>query len=320
MFKKTKRIIIIIALLFVAIAGYYLYSIIKFGLAIQQKPEVGVDDDATYKEELLEWEGKERVNILLIGGDERSETDRGRSDTLMIASIDPITKKAHLLSVLRDTYTTIPEYGKRKINEAYTYGGPKLAMKTVSDLTGLPIHYYVYIDFNSFVKLIDAIGGIEFEVEKNMHYVDKTKGKEFVINLKKGLQHLDGDKALQYVRFRYDATSDYTRTERQREFLKAVFAKIKSTSTIVNLPKILDELAPYIETNMELSSMLKLAMLGLKVNLTEIETTQLPPMELLREAYVNQQAVLLVDEKKLQQYVMQQLETKTNENSEEQAP
>lgn len=311
--KKLKWILIIISLVVIAVVSYYVYIIIKFSMAIQKPPTVTTDENGTTIQiEPPEWEGNERVNILLLGGDSRSDTDKGRSDSIMVASIDPVTKQAHLYSVLRDTYTEIPGYGKRKINEAYTHGGPELSMKTVSELTGLPIHYYFFIDFESFVKLVDAIGGVEFEVEKNMYYVDKTYKQEFVINLKKGLQHLDGDKALQYVRFRFDVLSDFTRTERQREFLKAVFEKVKSTSTLINLPSILDELAPYIETNMDLGKMFKLAVLGYSVNLSELKTGQIPPMELLKESNINRQDVLLVDEVALRKYIDEELNKKNN--------
>lgn len=309
MIKKVKRTFFFILLIVIAIVGYYTYSIIKFGNSIHKNPAttITVKDGKKIEQTPPEWEGKERVNILLLGGDGRTEKEPGRSDSIMVASIDPVTKQANIYSILRDTYTAIPEHGKRKINEAYTYGGPMLAMKTVSDFTGIPIHYYFFIDFESFVKLVDAIGGIEFEVEKNMYYVDKTPNQEYVINLKKGLQHLDGNKALQYVRFRYDATSDYTRTERQREFLKAVIDKVKSMSTLVSLPKILDELAPYIETNMDVGAMLKLAMLGLKIEMSNIQTGQLPPMDLLREDFVNGQSVILVDEDRLKSFVQDEL-------------
>lgn len=306
--KKWKSILIIIAFVILVVVGYYIFSILKFGMAIHKNPNVSVIEGINSQEEAPEWEGKERVNILILGGDGRSQNDQGRSDSIMVASIDPETKKAHLYSVLRDTYTEIPEHGKRKINEAYSIGGPELSMKAVGDLIGLPIHYYFFVDFESFEKLVDAIGGVDFEVEKNMYYIDKTYKQEFVINLKKGFQHLDGDKALQYVRFRHDALSDFTRTERQREFLKAVIEKVKSTTTIINLPNILDQLAPYIETNMDLGKLLKLAMLSYKIDLGELQTGQIPPMALVKEARINGSEVLLVDEEELRKYIENDIE------------
>lgn len=314
--RKLKWIFIIISLVIIAVVSYYIYSIVKFGLTIQKKPSISSSEDKQQVDNPSpDWEGEERVNILLLGGDSRTEQDNGRSDTIMVASIDPVTKKAHLFSILRDTYAEIPGYGKRKINEAYTYGGPELAMQTVSEFTGLPIHYYFFIDFESFVKLVDAIGGIDYEVEKNMYYIDTTYKQEFVINLKKGFQHLDGDKALQYVRFRHDALSDFTRTERQREFLKAVVQKVKSGTTIINLPSILDELAPYIETNMDLGKMLKLAILGFKVDTGALQTGQIPPMELVREDKINGQSVLLADREAIKKYIEEALQEPSEHES-----
>lgn len=305
--KKWKQILIIIACVILVVVGYYIYSFVKFGMSIHKNPSVSVIDGINSQDMMTEWEGKERVNILILGGDGRSMNDQGRSDSIMVASIDPESKKAHLYSVLRDTYTEIPGHGKRKINEAYSIGGPGLAMQTVSDLIGLPIHYYFFIDFESFKKLVDAIGGVDFEVEKNMYYIDKTYKQEFVIDLKKGYQHLDGDKALQYVRFRHDAMSDFTRTERQREFLKAVFEKVKSTTSLVTMPNILEQLAPYIETNMDLGKMAKLAFLGYKINLSELQTGQIPPMGLIKETRIKGSEVLLVDEEQLRTFIQDDL-------------
>lgn len=219
-----------------------------------------------------------------------------------------MTKQVHLFSILRDTYVDIPNHGKSKINAALAYGGPKLVMKTVSDFTDLPIHYYFYVDLDSFIALVDAIGGIELEVEKDMKYTDTADKQEYQIDLKKGLQHLDGNKALQYVRFRHDALSDYTRTERQRKFLQAVASKMQSVSSLAQLPNILDKIAPYIETDMDLGQMIKLAVLGYKTKANEIKSIQLPPMELLKEETINGASVITVNKDQLQQYIQEQFE------------
>ncbi|MCG6197429.1 LCP family protein, partial [Anoxybacillus sp. LAT_38] len=118
-------------------------------------------------------------------------------------------------------------------------GGPELAMETVSQFTGLPVNRYVITDFEGFKHLIDAVGGVELYVEKNMRYRDPTDKGVYDIDLKKGLQRLDGSKALQYVRFRHDATSDYTRTERQRKLMAALADQMKSGTTLIQLPSIL---------------------------------------------------------------------------------
>ena len=264
--------------------------------------------DKTSVEAPPEWEGKERVNILLLGGDARglAEGQIARSDSMIVVSIDPVTKRTHLLSVLRDTWVDIPGHGMGRANTAITLGGPNLAMETIGNLLGLDIHYYAYVDFEGFKALVDAIGGVYFEVEKDMHYVDNADGNRYDIHLEKGYQLLDGDKALQYVRFRHDKMSDFTRTERQREFLKAVAKKLQSTWNIVRMGQILETVEPYVETNMQVSDMLKLGQLGLKLHIAG--SVQVPPMELLKDERVGGAAVLAIrDKEALKAYVQEVL-------------
>ena len=293
---------------------YYVYSILSFAGEIQKTPEESRFETPEGQEPeenpVPRWEGTERVNILLLGGDSRGlkKNEKPRSDTMMIASIDPVTKKATLLSVLRDTYGEIPGHGHDRINAAITVGGPELAMQAISNLTGLNVQYYVYTDFQGFIALIDKLGGIEFEVEKRMYYKDTHDDPMYWIDLKPGLQKLDGKTALAYVRFRHDALSDYTRTERQRNFLAALAGKLKSTWSLIRLPSLLDSVKPYVETNIGLDEMLKLAALGLEVDTTNIASVQVPPMDLLREETIGGASVITVrDGEKLKAYVQEQL-------------
>ncbi len=258
--------------------------------------------------EVPKWEGKERVNILLMGVDARDAQpgETARSDSMMVASIDPVTKKAHLFSILRDTYGLVEGHGQDRINAAVTYGGPPLAMKTVGDMMGLEIQYYVYTDFEGFKALIDTMGGIYFDVEKNMRYRDNADGNRYDINLEKGYQKLDGDKALQYVRFRHDKMSDFTRTERQRNFMMAVAKEMKSTWNIINLPEILQSLKPYVHMNLDFFDLVKLATLGFDLKISG--SAQLPPMNLVIEKKVNGADVIGIrDENKLREYVQEVL-------------
>ena len=130
-------------------------------------------------------------------------------------------------------------------------------MNTISEITGLSIQYYVYTDFQGFISLIDAMGGIEFEVEKRMHYVDRADDPQYILTYSPDFSSR-WNTALQYVRFRKDALSDFTRTERQRNFLTAVVDKVKQTSSVIKLPTLLNSVAPYIETNMGIDDMVKL--------------------------------------------------------------
>lgn len=310
MTSRKKTILWIIAIILVAVIGYavYYFTSIYNGLQGLQKakrslPFKNVTPVEAKVPEPPKWEGTEPVNILLMGVDARgiSEGEIPRSDSMMVASLDPVKKRIHLFSILRDTYTDIPEHGKDRINTAITHG-PNTAMKAVGDLLGIPIQYYVYTDFQGFIKLVDAVGGVDFYVEKDMYYPSAADKHEYDIDLKKGMQHLDGKTALQYVRFRHDATSDFSRTERQRAFLKAVAAKMQSTTSIMKLPDILEGVSPYIDTNLSVNDMWKLATVGYKSQMVSGE--QIPPMKLLKERTIGGAAVLTVSsESKLKDYI-----------------
>lgn len=322
MAKKTKRtiytIITLIALVILFAGGYYFISIANQLGDLQKTGE----DSPFYNVEQIDqessvdipvWEGNEPVNVLLMGVDARgfSDGEIPRSDTMLVASLDPETKKISIFSLLRDTYVSIPNYGNNRINTAITHG-PEIAMQTASDLLGIPVQYYVYTDFQGFIKLIDAIGGVNIDVEKDLYYVSAADNHEYDIDLKKGLQLLDGEKALMYVRFRHDAMSDFARTERQRKLLSAVADKMITTSSIAKLPSILKEVNPYIDTNLTMTDILKLAALGMQSSVQASE--QVPPMSLLQEEKVGGAAVLTVkDNDELKAYVQDVLHPEQNE-------
>ncbi|MNS11274.1 putative transcriptional regulator YvhJ [compost metagenome] len=312
MTKRTKRTILwsIAAVLVavIAFATYYFVAIYNqvnnFHKVGENSPFSQLSPTETKVADPPKWEGSERVNILMMGVDARGlkKGEIPRSDTMLVASIDPVQKKGYLFSIMRDTYVDIAGQDRQdRINTAITHG-PESAMKTASDLLGIPIQYYVYTDFQGFIALVDAVGGVDFNVEKDMHYVSAADQHEYDIDLKKGMQHLDGKTALQYVRFRHDAMSDFTRTERQRNFLKAVADKMKSTTSIMNLPGILEKINPYIDTNMSVNDMWKLASVGYNSQMSGSE--QIPPMNLLVEKNTSAGSVLGVSsEKKLKEYV-----------------
>jgi len=292
--KRTLLAVVGLVIVAIALGAWKIYGAYHALDQMQKPKEESRFAQFTEKpeEQPPEWTGTERVNILLMGGDARGlrKGEVPRSDSIMVASIDPVTKKAHLFSVLRDTYVEIPDHGKDRINAALAIGGPNLAMKTVGNLLGLDIQYYVYVDFQGFIKLIDAIGGIDFYVEKDMHYTDAADDHKYDIDLKKGQQHLDGEHALMYVRFRHDAMSDYTRTERQRNFLKAVADKMQTGWNLIRLPEVLSSFTPYVETNMSPTDMLKLASLGYKSH--QAGSAQIPPMELVKEETIGGSSVI----------------------------
>ncbi|OMF97733.1 LCP family protein [Paenibacillus sp. FSL R7-0273] len=321
---KVKRIAAVSLMIFIVIAVfviYYISSVYKglddLSKADASSPLAEVKASEEKIEEPPKWAGKEPVNILLMGVDARG-TAKGeipRSDSMMVVSLDPVREQIHVFSILRDTYVQIPDHGKNRINTAITHG-PKTAMSAVSDLLGIPIQFYVYTDFQGFIKLVDAVGGVDFYVEKDMNYESIADKHQYDINLKEGQQHLDGTTALQYVRFRHDALSDYSRTKRQRDFTDAIVQKMKSTTSIMKLPSILEEVSPYIDTNLTVNDMWKLATVGYQSVIEASE--QIPPTSLVKETYAGKAAVLAVSSSdELKEYVRNVLDGSSEAQAEE---
>ncbi|MGB6606726.1 MAG: LCP family protein, partial [Atribacterota bacterium] len=217
-----------------------------------------------------------RLNILIVGCDEIE--NHGRADTIVFLSISPKTKDALILSIPRDTRVEIPGRGMDKINHAYAFGGESLLTKTVSSFLDVPIHFYAVADFNGFVYIIDELGGVEIDVEKEMHYVDKAGGVE--INLHPGKQILNGEKALQYIRFRYDKLGDLGRIKRQQKLALAVIKKMINFDSMIKIPQISEGMKDYIETNIEARDTVALANLfrGVNQEKIRIETVQGEPV------------------------------------------
>ena len=210
-------------------------------------------DDTT---ELIKAKDK---SIVLIMGVDKREDDVGRSDTMMIATIDPRLDQATLLSIPRDTRVKIRGRGYDKINAAFAYGGVSLSESTVENFLGIDIDHYVLINTNSFVKIIDAIGGVDIDVEKRMFYEDPWDDDGgLVIDLYPGEQHMDGKTAVTYVRYR-DSEGDIGRVKRQQAFMAACMDKVTSPEIVPRIPKIVREVIDAVETDMSLRQLLELA-------------------------------------------------------------
>jgi LCP family protein required for cell wall assembly len=251
----------------------------------------------------------EKIKVLVLGIDETSPDDPHRSDTMMLISYDVNTQKGYILSIPRDTMVTIPGHGVQKINAAYPIGGPKLAMEEVSKLTGEDITYYVKIDYEGFKKLVDAIGGVSMNVPTDMNYDDFAGNLH--IHLKKGWQHLDGEKALQLVRFRHGyAEQDLERVKVQREFLLAALDKIKSPSILLKLPQLLKAVNQYVETNIPPSLMVKYAEYVAKVSKDDIVTATLPGTP----EYINGIAYYVVDPGEIKKFMSDLQKDKLNQS------
>ena len=201
---------------------------------------------------------RDKATVLIMGVDVRKD-DVGRSDTLMIATIDPQLDRAALLSVPRDTRVRISGHGFDKINAAFAYGGEPLTEKTVENFLGVDIDHYVIINTKSFVKIIDAIGGVDIDVEKRMYYEDPWDDDGgLYIDLYPGMQHMDGKTAVTYVRYR-DSEGDIGRIRRQQKFMEACMDKVTSPDIITKIPSVIREVIDAVETDMTFRQLLELA-------------------------------------------------------------
>lgn len=172
--------------------------------------------------------------VLLVGCDTREGDVVARSDTLMVAFFNIDTGTVNLLSIPRDSYVQIPGYGQTKINHAFAYGGISLTKATVEYLLGITIDDYVIIDFNGFRDVVDAIGGVEIDVDMDMYNYGEN------IDIKQGLQTLNGTQALGYVRYRGSDCSDYQRIQHQQNFLQALIDKLLSFSSLTKMASLIN--------------------------------------------------------------------------------
>ena len=215
-------------------------------------------NNSNIKNAAVKTSENERINIMLMGVDERDK-DAGRSDTLMVASLDSDQDTLSLLSIPRDTRVKINRHGYDKINAAYAYGGRELSKNTVESLLGIDINHYVIVNTHTFVDLIDAIGGIDIDVEKRMKYEDPWDDDGgLVIDLKPGMQHMDGKTAVTYVRYR-DEEGDAGRVRRQQHFIRACLDKLSSPSTVMKLPEIINTARKAVKTDLTVGQMIELA-------------------------------------------------------------
>lgn len=223
--------------------------------------------------------GDDPLHILLFGIDKTATTDMTeegnptRSDVIMLLTIDPVSKRAQLLSLPRDTYVDIEGHkGKTKLGHAYAYGGEELAEKTVERFLDVSVDYYATVDYNAVRRLVDAVGGIEVDIPFDYTYEDTYVVPHLYINFKKGKQKLNGDDAVRYLRIRkiYE-NQDLDRIQTQQGFLMKLFDKLKSPRMIFKIPELIDLVMDNVETNLSYGQIAYLAKMGLDFDKDSIQ-------------------------------------------------
>ena len=276
--KPFKKFILSLFLIIVLVAGgvftYTFYQLSKMETTSISKSDedLGIKTKSPEEEKTV----SKVTNIALFGVDRRDASEPARSDSIMVLSIDEKSKKIKMSSIMRDTYVKVNGHGETKINHAYAYGGPELSIRTLNENFSMDIRNYVTVDFFNLEKIIDAIGGVTVDVQKNEvglinKYMSETAGiqNKSVSKISgSGSQKLNGMQAVAYTRIRYTAGDDFVRTERQRTVLSAMFTEIQSLGA-TKFPSVVSELLPLTETSMSSIEVIKL---GSKVFTSNIRT------------------------------------------------
>ena len=219
----------------------------------------------------------QRINLLIMGLD-RTVSDQNpnvvlpvsRTDTLIAASFDSASRRVYVLSIPRDTQTVIPGHGLDKINAAHAHGGAALTLRTVENFMGVHFPYYIEINARGLTHLIDAVGGINIYVDKDMNYDDNWDGLH--IHLRKGYRRLGGKAAMEYVRFRHDTQGDISRVDRQQRFVNALIDELRRPRVLLRASRILRVFREDVTTNLPPDQVFTLAWFA----------TRLPRQGLLR--------------------------------------
>lgn len=227
--------------------------------------ELNKDNLGIVEEEFKDYDNVDKIKNIALFGIDATDGNAGRSDSIMIATIDSTHNKLKLTSIMRDSYVNIEGYGYDKINHAYAYGGPELSIKTINENFGLNIEDFVSVNFSSLPKIINILGGVDIEItDDELQYINsyiddinKKDGTSSSHITSAGVQHLDGTQALAYSRIRYTSGGDYKRTERQRTVLAALFSKLTSAS-VSSYNSLLNEVLPYVQTNLSATDILSL--------------------------------------------------------------
>ncbi|EIW6612869.1 LCP family protein [Clostridium perfringens] len=322
-FSKKQKITIFsllaILILIASVVGFFIFRFYNHSYEGNTDPAKvnTVDEDIKFKEV------PGITNILLLSSDARPGEDVSRSDSIMILTIDNINKKLKVTSLMRDMLVKIDGHGEEKLNHAFAYGGPTKTIETIQNNFGIKLHNYVIVDFNAFVKVIDAINGIEvtikdYELDELNKYILDGGGSEKDLLPAPGTYNLNGYQALSYARIRKVGNGEYERTERQRAVLQIALEKVKDMST-VKLVSLLNELFPYVKTNISLGNAMDYGFTALNVGKNcnfEIEQFRVPIDSISKGGIIDNKGWVFVIDKVETSKALQEFIFNNNKNYE----
>jgi LCP family protein required for cell wall assembly len=239
--------------------------------------------------------GRERVSILAVGVDDSE--GRGLADTIIALAVWPRTGEMAALAIPRDSYVHVPGVGNRRINASHAFGGLPLAIETAELLLGFPFDYYIEVNVDGLVDLVDAVGGVDIDVEKRMDYQDRSQN--LVIDLQPGLQRLEGKDAVGYVRFRQDSMGDLGRIDRQRQFLRSITRELLSPDKVSRLPRLAEVFVDTVQTNLTVRDILMLKRIVEQIGADGIRMATVPTTPVR----IDGQSVLQLDALEVQRMV-----------------
>lgn len=296
--NKGKKITIwilgvILVVILGAVGGVYFYGNYLFNKLEKveiDKDNIGITEEV---EEKLSQYSDSIINIALFGVD-AVDGEAGRSDSIMIATIDTVHKKLKLTSIMRDSYVAIDGHGNDKINHAYAFGGPQLAIKTLNENFDLNIEDFASVNFETLPKIIDKIGGIELDIDADeleyingyIAHLNNINGTSEPAIESTGIQHVSGTQALAFCRIRYTSGGDYKRTERHREVLTEIFKKIE-TMPVTSYPSLLLDILPMVNTSLTYNEILDLGTEVLKLGDSSMELERFPLDEYCEGKMIN---------------------------------
>lgn len=310
-----KKLLVALCVLGLLIGGACLFVYFMLDKIDQERPEdiKRAETDLTPSELAAQQAGLKKqqfdnvieqkvVNILLVGEEAINDGVLGRSDSMMIATLNTVEKTIKLTSLMRDMYVTIPGYRDNKLNAAYHNGGGVLLAETIEQNFGIEIDGYVRVNFEAFEKIVDKLGGVDINLTSDeAYYLNTTNyiSKKSNRNVKTGLQTLNGNQALGYCRVRYKTASngeanDFGRTYRQRTVLKAIFDKYKHQN-IVNMVSIGTDLLYCVKTNLTKADMMSYLTTAVSFGTTELDTFRIPLDNAYSGQKIDGKSVLVVD-------------------------
>ncbi|MCC8068307.1 MAG: LCP family protein [Ruminococcus sp.] len=284
------------------VAVFLIYSVFVI-LLINKVDRISLDDRIS--DSMVMLNDIKVKNVLLIGTDGRSESDSGRSDSMMLLSINGIDRKLTITSFMRDMYVSIPNYGYGKLNSAYSYGGASLLLDTIESNFAIEIDDCIIIDFQSFMSIVDAVGGIDVTISDSelteinnvlMSEGNKIAGDDKMDGLltDSGDVHLNGKQALTYSRIRYVGDADFDRTQRQRNVIYAIVDRLK-TPNVFRVGNFANTMASEISTNMNPISMYGLSLQAPFMLGYEITQQRIPADDTWYYDDIDGQSVIIVD-------------------------